>query len=296
MRIVSTFVLLLAVILSSIESSRRPRNEWIPSSPENHEVLTAREIESLLNHLDSAEDLHGGDFGHHTSMPPTPPEHTNQDHELVPRPHNFSSQLECLPNYEPTPCLPRSITSCSPDRHHSPCSLERSPPIEPVLRTRSRSHAARSRTSPSRTRYPPATSSTVRHSSLYVLGYSLEQLEFMRFIPTNNQNRQFVIRRYTFPPDIPIYVRGKKNILQSIPTEVQPVLSSSNGEVFALIVERTRTLRGIFIKSKTGVQKRIKINMNSGKIKEMTKVEMRETRCGNNSPISQIFRIVNVQH
>ncbi|XP_033225808.1 uncharacterized protein LOC117178490 [Belonocnema kinseyi] len=147
---------------------------------------------------------------------------------------NLSSEFDCLPNGAPIPGNSHSSPSNSPER---PSSV-----TEPSRRSRSRS--------------------PINYSSLRVLGFSFEELKSVRLIPKANPNRRFEIRRYTFPRDKPICVRGEYQLLRPIPKE-----------------EKLK-------------EKRVKINIYSGAVEEMSREEIRETPLTRKQPVSKNFETI----
>lgn len=194
-----------------------------------------------------------------------------------------------MPDGVPVPADLRSESSHFPARPHSPVrsstviprspdsQVRSSPSAEPSLRVRSIS--------------PPAVRSVD-----CILGYGLQELKFVRLIPDTNSNRSFEVRRYIFSRDEPIYVRGRGQVLMPMPTEEQTILLTSNGDVFAIFGDDT-FLRGIYtIRTYLGnkCEKRVKMNMYSGMITDMTKQEIRETPLGKSRPISKNFRAIMI--
>ncbi|XP_033220795.1 uncharacterized protein LOC117175233 isoform X2 [Belonocnema kinseyi] len=205
--------------------------------------------------------------------------------ELTPG-FELSLQLNSSPNRgsktHHNPSIRRSGTSSSSSSsERSPPSLElslrvgsKSPPtippssVEPCLRIRSRSPSA-------------------RHE--YSLG-----LEHIRLIPHSNPHQRFEIRKYTFPPDKPIQLRGKiNNTFKPMTTNEQHVLTTSTGDVVAILVGTTH-LRGIYSKGDL-IEQRVKINMYSGLVEDMTSAEIQDSPIGQRFPILNNFRIVNVK-
>lgn len=219
----------------------------------------------------------------------------------------LSSQFDCLPNGDPIPGASRSgcfysADLSSPARNHYPGSPVRvSPPSEPSLRDRSRSPPARthypgspvSASPPSepplrvKTRSPPA--DCIPYLRLGKL--KIEEFKSVRLIPNTNPKRKFEIRRYTFPREAPIQLRGKNHSLEPMPTDEQTVLSTKHGDVLAIFERSNTYLRGIYI----GRNKRIKINMHTGKVEGITEEESEESPLGKNCPISRNFKKMTVE-
>lgn len=199
-----------------------------------------------------------------------------------------SSEFGCLPNSDTISDVPRCRHSYSVDRHHSPeislrpdsshsPSSPVSPPAVQPLRIRSRSPVA-------------------RRCFIRVLGYllNLEQLKFIRIIRNVNPKRQFEIRSYTFPRDIQMYLKGRRDGLLPMPTEVQMVLSTSDGDIFAVFDKNYTLLRGIYARVRVyrgeyQAGKRVRINMYNGVIESMTQEEKNDCPIGSRSPISKNF-------
>ncbi|XP_033214875.1 uncharacterized protein LOC117171557 [Belonocnema kinseyi] len=176
-------------------------------------------------------------------------------------------------------------TSHSPENSSRPhlqdFSVRSSPPAEPSHRSRSRSRSA------------------TRPSS-YIFGFELEELKFIRLIPKANPQRQFEIRKYTFPPDAPILLKGERGTLVPVPSEEQTVLSTSNGDVFAIFAKNQKSLRGIHARRnrlmEIKIEKRVKMNIESGAITEMTREEIAESLLGRSNPIKLNFEIINLKY
>lgn len=73
----------------------------------------------------------------------------------------------------------------------------------------------------------------------------------------------------------------------------QAVLSISNSEVSAIILENTKTLGGIYTIIRSS-QRRVEVNMDSGAVETMMRQEILEYRLGSNSPNSKNFKTAGV--
>lgn len=140
----------------------------------------------------------------------------------------------------------------SPSRH-----IPQSPP-EPSSHARSRSPSGR----------PPLDQ---------VLGYALPQLGYVQLIPRTNPNRQFKFRRYVFSVDKPIRIRMNDRSYNIVPTREYIVLSTSSGNVSA-ILKYSGILHRVYGKNRNHT--RVKIKMFSGTIDTMTHAEMRKCQVG----------------
>lgn len=200
----------------------------------------------------------------------------------------LSSQFDSLPNGDLIPYAIHSGPSYPPVRHYFadwslptvrpplPGTPFRYPPfIEPRLHARSRSP-------------PPAWNSESR-----VLGYKLAEVRFIELIPINNPNIRFEIRKYSFPRDKQIKVKGTLQVFQRITTEEKLVLSTPKGDVFAIFDRNNKILRGIYIiryQNSRQTAKRVKINMENGAIQCMTLQETQVSALGKYYPISRNFK------
>ncbi|XP_033232124.1 uncharacterized protein LOC117183075 [Belonocnema kinseyi] len=192
----------------------------------------------------------------------------------------FSSQFDCLPNGDPISPVPRCRNLSSSVKHEPP---ESSLPLaEFPLRARSRSPSGSYSNPP------------VRYPALSILGREPEELRFLRLVPNTNPHHRFEIQIYTFPANKLIQMKDRNSNLVSMPTDERNVLTTSTGDVVA-IVEGNNRLRGIYVKRRDDCYiKRVKINKKSGNVKEMTLKEIAESPLGNKNPITKNFGIINV--
>ncbi|XP_033221725.1 uncharacterized protein LOC117175955 isoform X1 [Belonocnema kinseyi] len=187
---------------------------------------------------------------------------------------DLGAQFENIPNRETLSSVPHSGTprvldrNVSSVRQHFPDSSASAG--EPNLRLRSRSPAA------------------IRRPPFRIFGYDIEQLAFIRLIPKKNRHWIFEIHRYTFPADTPAKLRTGSE-LGPMPTGERFVLTTSNGEIMALLERSNTILRGIY-----AVQyflKRVKVNMYSGLVFPLNKIEADVTPTSGNQPIAKNFRL-----
>ncbi|XP_033228938.1 uncharacterized protein LOC117180551 [Belonocnema kinseyi] len=205
---------------------------------------------------------------------------------------DWTSQFDYLPNGDPIPYVNRSGPSIYPDRHQSrernffcpsrPYFQDSLPsPGEPSFRARSRS---------------PNTLPLRSESSSLPAGFKLDQVKYIRLIPNSNPNLRFEIKNYTIPGDKEILLRGRKQIFEPILTKERLVLSTSTGDVLGIFEKKNKLLRGIYTlkypKTSYATPQRVKINMHSGAIQEMTLEEMQAVPIGSPHPVSKNFRTV----
>lgn len=205
---------------------------------------------------------------------------------LVPE---LSSQFDLFPDDDPIPDVPRGRHSYSSDRHNSPeMSLRLA---EPTIRERSRSP----RVMPPPARPRPRSRCIAPPTRLPApggLGCGLEELIFIRLISNMNPHRIFELRRYTFPENKPLQIRIGRNKYESMPTEEQIVLITYDGDIFA-ILETHNILAGLYTPD-GGEKIRAKINVRSGMVTPLTRMEVIETQVGSSRPIMKYYRIQNL--
>lgn len=84
-----------------------------------------------------------------------------------------------------------------------------------------------------------------------------------------------------------------------IPTEAQTVLTTSDGDVLAIFEKNHTRLRGMYAlkdEYESQVERRVKINIQSGAIRNMTPKEIRECSLGPRHPVSKDFKMINVNN
>ncbi|XP_033212440.1 serine/arginine repetitive matrix protein 1-like [Belonocnema kinseyi] len=194
----------------------------------------------------------------------------------------FSSQSESSSNSGSSPGVRATSSSDKPERSSTPVrSRSRSP--RPV-RVRSRSPPPRNVSSEkaSSSKSPLANRLMVAPKWLpsdHGPGHKLDQLPFIRLIPKTASKRKFELRRYTFPVHGEMKLRKGSSIYEPLPTEEQIVISTSNGDVFA-ILETSNCLAGMYIRS-SKTFKRAKINTETGRVTVLTQDELDDTPCVN---------------
>lgn len=77
-----------------------------------------------------------------------------------------------------------------------------------------------------------------------------------------------------------------------VPTAKQNVLTTSAGDVVAILKENSN-LRAIYRK-RYYIEKRVKMDIHSGAVENMTPEKCAEVHTGNNSTIKKNFSIVNI--
>ncbi|XP_033229020.1 flocculation protein FLO11-like [Belonocnema kinseyi] len=219
----------------------------------------------------------------------------------------LSLEFECLPNGEPIPVIHRARPSNFSDNNYFPENS--SSPVEPSVRARSRSPIAETslcanlRTPPAETslraslRSPPAETSLRASSRSFpnetslhvrsrnpsatchfsrVLGYNIEHIRFVRLISNTNQNLECKIRKYIFPRNKLIHLRGRNMAREPMPTEEKLVLLNTNGDVLAILENNNTILRGIYTQVNENMSDiRVKINTGSRAIQYLTSEERR---------------------
>ncbi|XP_033229055.1 uncharacterized serine-rich protein C215.13-like [Belonocnema kinseyi] len=201
----------------------------------------------------------------------------------------FSSEFDCLPNSEPIfgpRRRPSSSSSSSLERKSPETSF---PPVGPSSSAWSPQHAEPPLRS--RSKSPPAS-----HTFSRVLGFTLEDIKFVRLIPRNSSTPIFELRRYVFPRDKIIRLKNQRQDLLPMPTGEQIVLSTSNGDVCAIFASSSNNshyLRALYKPLYKGL-KRAKINMHSGIVTELTPEEIAKCAVGTKSGIAKSFEIIRV--
>lgn len=209
----------------------------------------------------------------------------------------LSLQFDCLPNGEPIPNFPGSETEYYPDEHRSP--EMHLPSVEPDLRARSRSPSARLHSiarpsTPAKPKLPARSRSTssAHHRCSSLLGYKLHELKYIRLVPNTNPLQRFEVRTYTFPQGFPGEMKLPNNKRGPVPKEQQYVLETPNGEIVA-ILDGNNVLRGMYL-TRDFFEYRVKMNINSGKLEDMTEEECKETPLGSRYRMSRHFQILDL--
>lgn len=100
-------------------------------------------------------------------------------------------------------------------------------------------------------------------------------------IPCTNPNQQFQFRRYIYPADEPIRRKIGRDKFEPFPAQDFTVLSTFNGDVFAIFEENT----GLLCRMYNIARNRAKINMEISKVRKMKPEEVGE--CPVAQPITQ---------
>lgn len=101
-------------------------------------------------------------------------------------------------------------------------------------------------------------------------------LDLVRLIPRTNPDQRFEFRRYAFPANQRLLRKIGRNKYEPIPAQEYTVLSTANGDIFAIFEDDTGVLRGIYNIGRN----RAKINMESRKVRSPRPEEKEECQVG----------------
>lgn len=130
------------------------------------------------------------------------------------------------------------------------------------------------------------------------LEYELNQLDFIWLIPFKNPNRWFKLRRCTFPQNKSILLHVEKHFYGPMPSQEQVVLSTSQGNAFAIVQSGNVLARIYSYPTNCHSRRHENINMESGVIIPLSRDEILDVLVGTHNLVYRNFRVecVNKNH